>query len=185
MGIANVPCAILHACVRHACWNTVIVSNAPFSMFVIQESICWRSLGAQTWRTWHPTHASCCRSAQSYANWTRWSVTWPPSVSCRWLHDRGHARRRISWHPGKTCMHVQYVHTRVAQIFMYNHADLHSWCIKKRVYHWEHLCSSEYSYSQDADLWAVWYVSQGLLFVRKKSSFLFCLSKLHSSVFVL
>lgn len=77
-------------------------SLMPSSLVVMKGSTCWRSLVAQMWKTWLPIHASCCRSALSSVNWTRWSVTWPPSASYRSLHDRGPARRRTSWRPGKT-----------------------------------------------------------------------------------
>lgn len=130
-----------------------VISNGFFLLVVMKESICWRSLAAQMWKTWHRIHASCCRSAPSSANWTRWSVTWPPSVSCRWPHGRGPARRRTSWHPGNTCTCLQYAHTVV-----------------------QYICN------QNADLGAACHVWQCLLFDKERSSFLFCISNLYSSL---
>lgn len=53
------------------------------------------------WKTWPPTHGSCCKLAQSSASWTRWSAIWRRWVSCRWPHDHDPARRKTSWHLGE------------------------------------------------------------------------------------
>lgn len=86
-----------------------MISHTFLLSLVLKENTCWRSHGAQMLRTWLPIRASCCRLAPSSASWTRWSVTWHQWVSCRWLHGRGPARRKTSWHPGKTCRNTQCV----------------------------------------------------------------------------
>lgn len=93
---------------RHIKIHVRVISDTFLLSLVLKESTCWRSHAAQMLRTWLPIHASYCRSALSSANWTRWSATWHQWVSCRWLHDHGPARRRTSWHPGKTCRYIQY-----------------------------------------------------------------------------